>query len=72
MNDFVPYELKNGKVLVDEDQSKIMYKLKELKPHISMDFTWDDIGMATLMSTVYEDDVRYCPQDKSWYIWENS
>ena len=71
MNDFVPYELKNGKVLVDEDQSKIMYKLKELKPHISMDFTWDDIGMATLMSTVYEDDVRYCPQDKSWYIWEN-
>ena len=70
MDNIQQFVLKNGKMLEDAEQSRIMYKLMELTPHCSMDFTWDDIGMATLMSTVYEHDIRYCPQNRDWYIWD--
>lgn len=64
------YEMANGQVIDDENLSEIMETLMSLQPHKSMTYTWDDIGTATLMSDVYKDSIRYCPQNGNWYIWD--
>lgn len=65
------YELSNGQIIEDEGMSAMMYKIMALKPHTSFVYSWDDIGMATLMSNLYNDEIRYCPQNDCWYIWDN-
>lgn len=58
----------NGSTIQDEEMSNMMYTLMELQPHKSMLYTWDDIGTATLMSDIYRSSLRFCPQQKDWYI----
>lgn len=71
MNDTQIYTLSDGVTdLLDREHSRIMFALVDLHPEASRDYTWDDIGMATLMQTIYQDEIRFCPQNKSWYIWE--
>lgn len=65
------YELSNGAVINDEVQSAIMERLVALDVYRNPDYTWDDIGMATLMGDVYRDTLRYCPQNGKWYVWED-
>ena len=64
------YQLKNGMYLEDEQHSRMMYALRELHPEYSSDYTWDEMGIAALMCRVYADEIRYCPQNRSWYIWD--
>lgn len=64
------YVLSNGQMIEDEAMSEIMYRIMRLKPHSSFIYSWDDIGMATLMSNLYQDNIRYCPQNDCWYIWD--
>ena len=64
------YELSNGQMIDDESLSEMMETLMSLRPHQSSTYTWDDIGTATLMSDVYENSIRYCPQNGCWYIWD--
>ncbi len=64
------YEMVNGQIIDDEGLSEIMETLMGMQPHCSMTYTWDDIGTATLMSDVYKDSIRYCPQNGNWYIWD--
>ena len=59
----------NGQQIEDEEMSKIMTNLMELRPHSSVVYTYDDIGIATLMSDVYDKNIRYCPQKAKWFIW---
>lgn len=54
----------------DPEQSEIMFFLMKERPHCSMVYTWDEIGMAALLTDAYHDSMRFCPQQKSWYIWE--
>lgn len=71
MNDSGIYTLSDGVTdLLDREHSRIMFALVDLHPEASRDFTWDDIGMATLMQSIYQDEIKYCPQNKNWYIWE--
>ena len=64
------YEMANGQIIEDEGMSEIMETLMSVHPHQSNVYTWDDIGMATLMSDVYKDSIRFCPQNGFWYIWD--
>ena len=64
------YVLSNGQMIEDEAMSEMMYRIMRLKPHSSFIYSWDDIGMATLMSNLYQDNIRYCPQNDCWYIWD--
>ena len=64
------YELSNGQMIDDDSLSEMMETLMSLRPHQSSTYTWDDIGTATLMSDVYENSIRYCPQNGCWYIWD--
>lgn len=70
-NDFYYLDSK-GCAIEDEEQSRIMFKLMELHPHKAMFYTWDDIGSATLMKDVYEENIRFCPQSGDWYIHDGS
>lgn len=58
--------------LEDPEQSRIMHRLIDLHPHMSMHHTWDDIGTATLMRDTYEETLRYCPQNGDWYIYDGA
>ena len=64
------YQMYNGQVIEDEQMSDILYRLMKLRPHSSFVYSWDDIGMATLMSDIYHNNIRYCPQNDCWYIWD--
>jgi putative DNA primase/helicase len=64
------YQLSDGQVIEDEMMSEMMYRIMKLRPHVSFTYSWDDIGMATLMSDIYSDSIRYCPQNDCWYIWD--
>lgn len=63
------YQLHTGQVIEDEAMSEMMYRLMQLKPHKSLVYSWDDIGTATLMSHIYADSIRFCPQNGAWYVW---
>ena len=62
------YQLANGQVIEDPAMAELMYQIMKLKPHSSFVYSWDDIGMATLMSDLYHNNIRYCPQNDSWYV----
>ncbi len=64
------YQLSNGQIIEDEEMSEMMCRLMQIKPHSSFIYSWDDIGMATLMSDLYRNNIRYCPQNDCWYIWD--
>ena len=56
-------------IINDAEMSDIMFQLMELTPHKSSVYTWDDLGLANLMSDCYDSKICYCPQNQSWYIW---
>ena len=58
--------------LTDETQGKIMHTLMQIRPHLSMVYTWDDIGMSNLMADAWGDTIRFSPQNECWYIWEDN
>ncbi len=65
------YKMKsNGQVLEDEEQSAIMEFLMDNSPHKNFTYTWDDIGIANLMSDTYNKEIRFCPQNGAWYVWQ--
>ena len=66
------YELKNGAQIEDETMSSIMDFLVEHNVMENNDYSWDNIGMATLLCDVYRDSIRYCPQNREWYTWDNA
>lgn len=70
MADVEYYQMANGQVIEDEVMSEMMYRIMKLRPHTSFVYSWDDIGMATLMSDLYHNNIRYCPQNDCWYIWD--
>ena len=63
------YRFQDGSVIEDEKLSALMVELVKLAPDKSSQYTWDDIGTATLMSDLYADTLRYCPQNDCWYLW---
>lgn len=69
--EYEPYELVSMPGMVVEGEMAVMLRnLMTLQPHFSFDYTWDDIGTSQLMHDVYMNEIRYCPQNDSWYIWD--
>ncbi len=67
------FELSDGKIILDEDLSDKMYAIKQFHPeHVddtSSGFEWSEMGMAALFGILYRQEVRYCPEHKSWYTY---
>lgn len=68
MDELTSYTLKNGMVLVDENDVKIFKQLIELTPHKSIHFLWNDIGLGNLFGVCFRDTVRFCVDNMKWYV----
>lgn len=67
------FQTRSGRVIMDEDLSVKMYKIKHYHPEkadeTSSGFEWSEMGMANLFGLLYSQEVRYCPEHKSWYTY---
>ena len=67
------FELRNGRVIMDEDLSEKMYTIKSYHPEkadeYSSGFEWSEMGMANLFGILYNREARYCTEHKSWYTY---
>lgn len=65
------YTLKNGMTLIDENDVRLFEKLLELKPHKSINFLWNDIGLGNLFAECFKEVERFCVDNKKWYVFNN-
>lgn len=63
------YQLKNGMIFTNADDSRIFKRLLSIKPHKSIDFLWNDIGLGNLFAECYKDVERFCVDNQKWYIY---
>ena len=67
------FKTKHGRVIMDEDLSEKMYKIKRYHPEqadeTSSGFEWSEMGMANLFGLLYSQEARYCPEMKSWFTY---
>lgn len=67
------FELRDGRVIMDEDLSEKMVLIKRHHPEKPGEndsgFEWSEIGMANLFGTLYNKEARYCAEHKSWYTY---
>lgn len=63
------FELRNGRVIMDEDLSEKMYIIKSYHPEkadeTSSGFEWSEMGMANLFGMLYNREARYCTEHKN-------
>lgn len=66
--------LRNGRYIMSEELSEKMYYIKKIQPESfqadNSGYSWDESGMAELFSECYENDTRYCPENKTWYTYD--
>lgn len=65
------YTLKNGMTFTNVDDSRIFKRLLSLKPHKSIDFLWNDIGLGNLFAECYKETERFCVDNQKWYIYKD-
>ena len=72
-NDRELFELRNGRIILDEELSGKMYTIKSHHPEkadeTSSGFEWSEMGMANLFGILYNKEARYCTEHKSWYTY---
>ena len=64
-----PYMLKNGMTLINEEDVHIFKKLLSMRPHCSVDFLWNDIGLGNLFAECFSGTHRFCVDNQKWYIY---
>ncbi len=55
----------------DSESYSEMNKLKELNPMDSSRYPWNDIGAGHIFADFYADRLRYVPERKMWFFYEN-
>ena len=64
------FQMRNGRYILSEELSEKMYYIKKTQPESyqadNSGYSWDESGMAELFSECYENDTRYCPENKTW------
>lgn len=68
------FQLSNGRYIMDEEQSRKMFIIKNREPEkshqmSSTGYSWDESGMAELFGECYKNDTRYCAEAKCWYTY---
>ena len=67
--DVQPYELKNGYALTNDEDIRILKTLLSQKPHRSVDYLWNDIGLGNLFAECFSGTHRFCVDNQKWYIY---
>ena len=67
------FQLRSGRVILDEDMSDKMFIIKQNHPEKADDttsgFEWSEMGMANLFAMLYVEEARYCIEHKCWYTY---
>ncbi len=66
------FQLKDGRYILDEEQSKIFSTIISERPHCNFNYKWDEIAMAELFAKCYSHNTLYCPEAKQWYTYNGS
>ena len=68
------FQLKDGRFIAKENISKKLYHIKEAHPEYppanDTGYSWDEAGMADLFAECYKEEVAFCPEMKSWLVYE--
>ena len=74
MGDNSAYYPIGSQFLMDVQQSAVLYYIKNCHPEQKRldGFSWDEIGMSQLFALCYKARVRYCANNKSWYVYDGS
>ena len=67
--DGTTYTLKNGMVLTNEEDIKILELLLEQQPHCNVNYLWNDIGLGNLFAECFSGTHRFCVDNQKWYIY---
>lgn len=67
--DVQPYVLKNGYALANDEDIQILKTLLSQKPHRSVDYLWNDIGLGNLFAECFSGTHRFCVDNQKWYIY---
>lgn len=65
------YTLKNGMTITSEEDSRMFELLLTLKPHKSINYLWNDIGLGNLFAECYKDVEKFCVDNQKWYVYSN-
>ena len=63
------YTLKNGMTITDEFDAQLFRKILDLRPHKSVSFLWNDIGLGNLFAECFSDVERFCVDNQKWYVY---
>lgn len=66
------FKLKDGRYFLSQEQSDIYSKIVKAQPHYSSQYKWDEMSMADLFADCYKHNTLYCPEMKSWYIYDGT
>lgn len=73
-NDDRLYVLKNGRRINSPEISDKMAYIVSQHPERAGDtdtgYSWDEIGLADLFADIYKGEARFCPEHKSWYVYD--
>lgn len=68
------YEFDNGMRLTSDEllpRFRNIMESKPSEPHLdNLGYSWDEGGLSQLFMETYKDVCRYCPEKKSWYLYE--
>lgn len=68
------FTTRHGRTIMDEDLSEKIGTIKAFHPETqsedSSGFEWSEMGMANLFGSLYQKEARYCPEHKSWYVFD--
>lgn len=62
----------NGKTINDEYQQAIYDRICLNSPLSHVEYTLDEIGLATLCSVVLAEELKFCPQYGDWLVWDGA
>lgn len=68
------YALRNGKTILSSSASNKFAYIVSRKPEISqpvngIGYSWDENGMSQLFAETFEQEIKYCPEAKSWFTY---
>lgn len=64
------FQLKNGRYLLDEEQSRVFSTIISEHPHNNFDYKWDEMAMGGLFAKCYSHNTLYCPEAKQWFSYD--
>lgn len=60
------------KTIEDEEQSRLFGLMCTNNIHKNLSYTWDELGTAHLFVDYFGEDLKFCPDIETWYLWDGT